>query len=462
MNNQLYQEWVRRELDGIYGSALLQEMNEIIGYYSAYDGNYHSESEEGKPPIRANFIKKLINDETRYMCARPPEIKYTAVREEDREDAERLTEWLSDTLKRNGWSEALLKGSRDAFIGKRVALKLSYERNHGLSLRFAPSLEFIYEPDERDPHRIKKIIFFYATTPSTVSDKRMQRIWRQRYFIEGGRCYLDEGLYDGYGNPIEISCEGVDTGLNFVPAFVIVNGGLSGDLLGESDVHEITDIQRAYDQTQSDNLDAMKYNMFGQKVFIDATPDSMEAVKIAPNAMIDLQTEPGSNSQAKAQVLESTFTYGDHMNNTLDQLKKDMHELFSVPQITPDVLTGLGTSGKALRALYWSLTCRCEERWANGWDAALTWLAEKAPILARAFDEKLPDIKYSLNIDHLYPILDDEEDERIRDLNEVNHQARSRRSYMAKWMPDDDPDAELKQILKETTMLQDSFPSLGV
>ena len=145
------------------------------------------------------------------------------------------------------------------------------------------------------------------------------------------------------------------------------------------------------------------------------------------------------------------------MEETLDRLKGDMHELLSVPRITPDLLTGLGTSGKAMRALYWSLNCRCEEKWSSGWDAALTWMVESAMKIARAAGEELPEIEYTLNIEHLYPIIDDDEDERAQDLAEVGQQARSRRSYIEKWQPDADPDGEIAQIKREQRLLEDAF-----
>lgn len=464
MNSFLYQNLIRMELSGIYGHSMLQEMDEIIRYYELYEGRRTAEAGDdtsGSPKItRTNWIKKLINDESRHMCARPPELRIMPRNAKaDREKADRLTEWLEDTLDRNGWSEQLLKGARDAFVGKRVALKLSYERGFGIRLRFAPSLEFIYDPDDRNPRRVNKAIFFYCTTPETVTDKAKQRYWKQRYVMREGRCILDEGEFDGYGRPVNIIYENYDTGLDFIPAFVIVNGGLSGDLLGESDVQELTGNQAAYDQTKSDDLDALKYQMFGQKVFIDASPESMQSIVIEPNAMIDLQSEPGSPHQAKAQVLETTFAYGEHMTQTLGLLKDDMHEILSIPRITPELLSGLGTSGKAMRALYWTLNCRCEERWSSGWDAALEWMVESMLRLARASGEKLPELDYVLNIEHLYPIMDDDEDERALDLQEVNAQVRSRRAHIEKWQPDADPDDELRQIMREKKLLEDAYES---
>lgn len=455
MNPQMYRELLQTEAGGIYGYTLLKEFDEILRYYELYEG--HSDR-SGGDRAQTNWIKKLINDESRHMCARPPEIRIKPKNgARDGAAAEQLNDWLEDLLDRNAFSEQLLKAARDAFVGKRVALKLIYEPGEGVRFRFAPSLEFFYETDECHPRRVTKALFCYFVTADTVTDRSKQRFWKQRYQLEDGVCYLDEGLYDGYGQPVRIDHSHHCTGLDFVPVFVVVNGGLSGDLLGESDVAELIGGQNAYDRAKTDDLEALKFQMFGQKLFIDASPESMESIQIAPGAMIDLQSEPGSPHQARAQVLETTFAYGEHLTQTLDRLKDDMHELVSVPRITPDMLSGLGTSGKAMRALYWSLECRCEERWASGWDAMLVWLVDAALKLARKAGEKLPEIEYRLAIEHLYPVMDDSDEERAQDLSEVVQQARSRRSFLAKWQPDEDADAELRQIVREKQMLEDAY-----
>lgn len=65
MINQVYRDLIKAELGGVYGYTVLQEMDEIIKYYELYDGRKNSDA-----PMRTNWIKKLINDESRYMCAR--------------------------------------------------------------------------------------------------------------------------------------------------------------------------------------------------------------------------------------------------------------------------------------------------------------------------------------------------------------------------------------------------------
>ena len=47
--------------------------------------------------------------------------------------------------------------------------------------------------------------------------------------------------------------------------------------------------------------------------------------------------------------------------------------------------------------------------------------------------------------------------ERKLDMQEVAQQVRSRRSYLDKWQPSADGDAELAQIAKERALLEESY-----
>lgn len=463
MNAQI-EQWIKTELEGLYGSGVISEMSEIIRMYDLYDGDgqdWTPRTDGSYTPTKiiTNLVKKLINDESRFMVGRPPEIRIIPVDEKDKGAAEQLQAWIDQVLEKSFWRKRLLHGVRDAFIGKRVALKLTGAPGKLPTLRFAPSLEFVFEAEDDNIDKVRKCIFFYETTPEHTTDRAKQRIWKQKYWMEDGRCLMDEGLYDGYGRLIRADHQREDTGLDFVPVYIIINGGLSGDLSGESDVKELSSSQLAYNRAKSDDADALKYNMFPQKLFVDASQESMEAVKVAPNAAIDLQSEPGLSGarQATASVLESTFNYDARLQHYMDQLRRDMHSLLSVPEITRDALQGIGVSGKAMRAMYWELICRCDEKWSDAWDDAIRWMIEHLLQMGRAYGEGLPEIDYTVSIDHLYPLIDDEEEERERDLSEVARQARSRYSYIQKWHDEDDPDAELKRIKAEKRLLEDSW-----
>ena len=121
---------------------------------------------------------------------------------------------------------------------------------------FVPSLEFVYEPFEDRVDELKQIIFFHQMNQET--DKSKQVIWKQKYEMVNGKCILNEGFYTGYGDLIETLAVNVDLKLTGIPAYVILNDGLSGDFKGESDVAEIFENAMNYNILASEDIDALK------------------------------------------------------------------------------------------------------------------------------------------------------------------------------------------------------------
>ena len=453
-------EWIKQELAGVLGNQVTHDLNHIIRLYSLYDGpgqKWTPQSDLDYTPTvkRTNYIKKLIDDEARYMMGVEPEIKVMPKDEKGRDAAAQIEDWLADFLSRQRWGDKLIKGARDCFIGKRVALKLTGKPGGSLGVQFRPSLEFVYDTDPEDVDKLRKVIFFYHTNESDQPDK--QRIWRQRYEMVEDRCLLSEGVYDGHGRRVETKADMEDTGLDFIPVFVIVNDGLTGDMTGTSDVETLADDQDAYNRLKSDDIDALRFNMFPMRVFKDASQSTMEKIQIAPGALVDMQTDPASTQQAGADILEAQFGYGDRIEAALNRHKNDMFSLMCVPNVSLEQLKGFATSGKAMRALYWDLESRCEEKW-NVWDAALIWMTDALIRMAKIYGtDHLPEADYKISITHRYPISGDEDAERQVDMQEVAQQVRSRRSYIDKWNPDVDAEAELETIAKEKAMLEDDF-----
>jgi hypothetical protein len=91
-------------------------------------------------------------------------------------------------------------------------------------------------------------------------------------------------------------------------------------------------------------------------------------------------------------------------------------------------------SGKSMKALYWELIERCEERWAV-WEPALKWMCRTIFAMIQNCMPDLLDIPeyYRIYCEHLYPIMEDEEAERQLDLSEVQAGVRSAESYRSKW-----------------------------
>ena len=51
----------------------------------------------------------------------------------------------------------------------------------------------------------------------------------------------------------------------------------------------------------------------------------MDRVKIAPGAIIDAQTDPSSDHQVDAKILEAQFSYNERIENALNRDKNDMY-----------------------------------------------------------------------------------------------------------------------------------------
>jgi len=456
-----YTQIILSELEGLYGNQVLRDMRDIIALYDFYEGKGQDWSTpvdlDYKPTkIKTNKTKKLIKEEARFMFSRTPEITIKASDKNDEDKARKLQGIVDKVLTKSKFPDKLLKAARDCFIGKRVALKLNADKKKGVKVLFRPSLEFIYETDPEDIDNLQKIIFFYGQNDS--ENKSDQRIWKQVYWLEDGKCYLTEGIYDGYGNLVESIKENEYIGIDYIPATVIVNDGLTGDINGESDIEELWDNQNIYNKLKSDDIDALKFNMFPERVAINASENSLKNLKIAPGALVDLQTDPTSENQADYKTVESKFSYDSRFENTMNRINNDMYDLLNVPNISLEQLKGLMQSGKSMKALYWQLITRCNEKWTV-WGPALKWMIEKIIHLYKTFIDKSIDVDfdYSINIDLLYALPEDDETERLNDLAEVNAQVRSRKSYIEKWSIVEDAEQELQQIVKEQALLQDAF-----
>ena len=461
------EQWIKNELGTLYGQTVVRDIQRINELYNVYDGpgqSWRPASGLKYEPNKTitNNIKTIIKAESRFMMSRAPEIKFVPADAKQVEIGDQYDAFLTDVLNASRWQRKLIQAGRDCFIGKRVALKLSGGIGKPLRVDFRPAQEFVFDVEDDDVNTLKKIVFFYQIMGERAdeTDKSKQRIWCQRYEMKHGRCILDQGIFDGNGEPIGEVITAQDTGLDFIPCFVILNDGLTGDLTGESDVEMLLSNQDTYNHTLSDDADALRFNMFPMRYTVDASEDSAAAIEIAPAAYADLATDASNEggNQAKIGILESTFSYDQRVENRLNRTKSDMYAMLSVPNVSLEQLKGLAQSGKGMRGLYWELICRCNEKWAEGWDDALRWMAESLVKMAKVYKTStLPELKCTIQIDHLYPIPEDEEDERLNDLSEVNSKVRSRASYIDKWQPNADKEGELDQIAKEQALLEDAY-----
>lgn len=456
---------IKSELEGLYGSEVIKEHSDIINLYDIYEGpgqDWVVDEEDYVPTKKkVNYIKKLIKEEARFLFGKAPTFSIAVDDDTLKDQAEEINKYIRKLLKKNLFEDKLIKAARDCFIGKRVAIKLHADTiTKTIRIMFVPSLEFVYEPFDDRVDELRKIIFFYQLNQAET--KNEQRIWKQKYEMVKDKCILNEGIYDGYGTPIKIISEDVDLKLTGIPAYVILNDGLSGDLKGESDVEELHDNAIAYNKLSSEDIDALRKGMNRIIYGTDVDPDASKHFKLKPGAFWDVATDQTASEGKQAQIgtVETDFNYNERMENTLNRIKSDMHEVLNIPLINNQDLKGMMTSGKSMKALYWQLITRCEEK-MKAWRPALEWMIKATLEMIEVYNiTKLPILEeFEVVVENQYPLQEDEDTEKTIDMQQVNTQTMSRKTYIKKWAnaTDEIADEELKQIQLEKQLLEDSF-----
>lgn len=468
MNTTTIKDMIQMELDGLYGADLLRELNEIIEYYNIYEGNEDKVyqdifiDEEWSMDFdvtkkKHNFIQELLNKANRFMFSNAPTIECV----NDENDTQ-LTKFVGRVLKANKFGGKLKKAELDCSIGKRVAIKLAYDRhNKKIRFRFVNSLEFIYETELDDTESINKVFFFYQI--NNAEEKEKQRIYRQKYEMIKGQCWMSEHIYNGNGEVLTEIRKFSKIGLDFMPVYVITNGGLTGDLLGTSEVPKLIDDQKDYNRLDSGDTDALIKGMFESIYGLDLSSSSAKTIKKAPGMFYDLQTDPAARDadggKGAIGVLSYNFKYQLALEKKLLRNKLSMYSALDIPLVTPAELQGFVTSGKGLTCLYWDLIIRCNDKMTCDWAPALEWLTEKIIEIAKLYDlEDLPDYDFDVVVTPNYALPDDIQAQTELDISKVNAQVMSRVDFIQKYDEVSEEQAEetLAKIVDETQQLETS------
>lgn len=476
---QIPQSLIKAELEGLYGTNILKDMKDIIALYDLYDNGaeFNKDDTDFIPAdLRSKAASNLVNKQARFMFSKSPDF-YVDVNPGDSKESRDLAKEASSiyqtlvnrVLERNMFFSSLIKAAKDCFIGKRVALMFNINEESGIQISFLPSLEFVYDVDPSDSNKITKIIAFYGL--NDLESKSDQRIYKKKYWMDNGLCWYSEEIYNGMGQLVETINAPTATKFDFIPAWVIVNDGLTGDILGTSEIADVAQLEQWYNRLSSADIDAERKGMNPVRYAIDASPDSTKGLKSSPGAFWDLASDQNQAADHQAQVgtLESSMTYSSALGTTLDRIKNMMHEQTAVPDVSPASMKGIVSSGKTLKAIYWDLIVRCDEKMLV-WRPALTFLVRciiegtrlYPKVSSLYIEEALPTAPYDVRVDNQYSLPEDEQEEKDTDLAEVNALTMSKKAYMKKWrnLTDDEADEELKQIALERQLLEDSFSDL--
>lgn len=474
---------ISAELEGLYGSTLLSEFREIIGYYDTYEKGapFNKEKKTDFTPsdLRFKESRKLINKEARFLFSKHPDFWVSVPY--DRESADEkstapvkqqttiLQSYVDNVLEGTNFFSKLVKAAKDCFIGKRVAYFVNFDEvRKRIMIDFVPSLEFVFETDENDTSRITKIITFYTVKDS--KNKSEQRIYKKKYWLDENEvCWINETIFNGVGDVIEeITPDRATKFIGVIPAGVIINDGLTGDLDGVSEIEELEDSESWFSRISNGDIDSERCGMNPIRWARDINPATTKNLSIAPGAFWDLASDPNGPDGVIGEVgmMETSLSYTDAVNSTLSRIRSSMYESLDVPDVSPDALKGVVSSGKTLKAIYWGLIVRCDEKMLS-WRPALKNIvkliiegAKLYPQSASSYTSSpIPETVYEVEVENQYPLPDDEADEKQTDLAEVNAQTMSRLSYMKKWrnLTDAEATQELKQIALERELLEDTF-----
>lgn len=476
---------LQEEVSGLYGEIILRDLSNIIRLYSIYDkgARFRSEGAHGDyipADLRYRQAKVLVDKQARFMFSNPPDFTIdiptkatdgTEAVKINKQKATIMQDFLGKVMSKNKFSKKLLQAGKDCFIGKRIAVIVNLNGISGISVSFIPSLEFVYETDPTDTDIITKLVTFYTIRDS--QHRAEQRIYKKRYSLEdtarttanpsGKVCHILEATYDGTGHMVEETFN-ENSKFSYIPATVIVNDGLTGDLNGESEIELLRKYEAWYSRLSNADMDAQRKGMNPIRFARDMSANSTKNLSAAAGAFWDLTSEDAERP-GDVGIIESQMGYSSSLGSTLDRIKAVAYEALDMPDTSSAALKGVVSSGKTLKAIYWGLITRCEEKWL-AWRPALEFIAHCIidgakfyPDIAKEFtEEALPDIRYNILVENNYPIPEDEAEEKMNDIAEVNSQAMSRKSYMKKWrgMTDEDADEELKQLAKEKAIFEDS------
>jgi hypothetical protein len=468
----LIQKEYTEEISGIYGSKLLQDLGRVIGYYDIYErgADFFTEGSNGDyVPANLRYMRSanLIDKEARFAFGKPAEFIVTPADTDDESETTKanisiLQDLLDGVMEQGSFADKCLKGFKDACIGERVAVVLDFNPE-GITIKFLPSFSFIYERDSYE--RLTKLITFYTIKDS--QNKTEQRVYKKKWELVGGVCHVLEQVYNGAGQMLETLYDET-TAFTFLPCWVILNDGLTGDENGVSDIARLQNYEAWYSKLANADIDAGRQGMNPVRWARDMSPDSTENLSIAAGAFWDMASSPDNEDGKSGEVgvLETSMNYSEPLGKTLDRIATGMNDTLDVPNINADSMTGVITSGKTLKAIYWPLQLRCDEKMI-AWIPALRFVANTIIVGAKHYPDSaklyitdpVPDFEYTLSVENPYSLPEDDTEEKTTDLQQVNAQTMSRKTFIKKWqrLTDKEADRELEQIAREQQLLENSM-----
>jgi len=255
--------------------------------------------------------------------------------------------------------------------------------------------------------------------------------------------------------------------LTAIPVSIFLNDGLTGDTDGESEIGLLEDFESWHSKMSNADIDAGRGSMNPIRYTVNMNPNTTDLAKLPnkPGSMWNLEESQNiDRGRAMVGILENSMNYSEPLKVTLDRIKTSAFEQVDVPNITLETMSGVITSGKSLKAIYWSLIVRCKEKmkvWGPGLRLLVKTIIDGSYLyptcIQRYISETLLEVSYEVKIVQNHPLPDDEIEEMSIDLQNVESKTMSKKAYMQKWrgLTDEQVEEELRQIAEERQMIED-------
>lgn len=451
----------------VYTSELLEIQQNYIAYRKGAE--FITEGSGGDyVPSKTRFkkAKTLIDKEARFMFSQTPDIVLKArnMDEAETEQVERYQKLINKMLEKCSFSKTLIQSAKDCFIGKRVACLVDVSEQDGIQIHFYSPLQFYYETADGTDRLTKFISFENATKTNSYKERRYIV---NKYTAEGEKVTVSSILYDGTGKVVEELIPEKQIDLTYIPAVIIVNDGTLEEKTGVSEIADLIDYERTFSMLANADVDCDRKGMNPIRYVVDMNANTTKNLSSSAGSFWDLKSEQNQNNVSPmVGVLSPSMQHTESLKATLDRINTSMYGELDIPNISEETLVGSITSGKALKALYWSLIVRCDEKMKT-WIPAIIFIVRTAIDLAllnvdivktKYGIEDLKAVEYEVTVQENYALLDDETEEKTTDLSEIAANARSRKSYIKKWRKDEcltdaQIDEELLQIALENNMM---------
>lgn len=451
----------------VYTSELLEIQQNYIAYRKGAE--FITEGSGGDyVPSKTRFkkAKTLIDKEARFMFSQTPDIVVKArnMDEAETEQVERYQKLIDKMLEKCSFSKTLIQSAKDCFIGKRAACLVDVSEQDGVQIHFYSPLQFYYETADGTDRLTKFISFENATKTNSYKERRYIV---NKYTAEGENVTVSSILYDGAGNVIEELIPEKQIDLTYIPAVIIVNDGTLEEKAGVSEIADLVDYERTFSMLANADVDCDRKGMNPIRYVVDMNANTTKNLSSSAGSFWDLKSEQNQNNVSPmVGVLSPSMQHTESLKATLDRINTSMYGELDIPNISEETLVGSITSGKALKALYWSLIVRCDEKMKT-WIPAIIFIVRTAIDIAllnvdivktKYGIEDLKAVEYEVTVQENYALLDDETEEKTTDLSEIAANARSRKSYIKKWrkdecLTDEQINEELIQIALENNMM---------